>query len=376
MKSFYKQKKVHIIGLHLLLTFCILFGGHASATTGQGAEVRVAYQNILDATEAIATQHGITGADELFANAREALSSATDEELSLMSEALPKLYQWQQTTEEALLNIPPTVVSLKDLSGDKSMLLSDPFPNAIYHWGTRSSEDALMTSMEIENIALGVQMIADRGCTQVAVVAGFGANGSLVCLVSDAVYIVARFVWTTLERKDVDFTSEEVTAAYLRLGHLHDDFTTNSETVNLSLDEILLNIIANIETINTAHDELLLNIVGNTDIANSIHAKLSLHIEKVIEKNKLFLRMKIENNLARHGQQVHPLGTLILPQAFGGQLELVREIVAETITNMIAAEQKVFFAEAQLVKGNNEFAAGNYKKAYDFYGEAYLSATK
>ncbi len=343
MKSIYNQKPVYMIGLHLLLAVCILFGGQVLAKDDNvsGAEVRTAYQNVLDATEAIAKQYGITGADELFLDARNALAETSDDDLAPLAKALPKIQQWHQITQKASM-ILANQEAIKGFPVDKSLTKSANFPDADYYHplNTRPAEITMWIGMEVFNLAEAVQMEASRVCEQVGGAFGLTANTSLACIPTDLIYIAAKFVWTSMERWDNDFAGDEAEASYLRLGHLHDDMTANAETIDL------------------------------------IYAALLLHIDESRAWNKLDLRTKIENNLARHGQQVHSLATFILPQQYGGHLEFVREIVEETITNMISAGQKVFFAEAQMIKGDDEFASGNYKKAYDYYGEAYLSATK
>jgi hypothetical protein len=84
----------------------------------------------------------------------------------------------------------------------------------------------------------------------------------------------------------------------------------------------------------------------------------------------LTLRLQIEANL---GQQT-PVGLFELPQAQGGQLELVRSIVSDIIQKMLAAGQDVRNAQMKLAQGNADFAAGDFKKAYGDYAQAYSAA--
>jgi hypothetical protein len=86
----------------------------------------------------------------------------------------------------------------------------------------------------------------------------------------------------------------------------------------------------------------------------------------------LTLRLQIEANL---GQQT-PVGLFELPQAQGGQLELVRSIVSDIIQKMLAAGQDVRNAQMKLAQGNADFAAGNFKTAYGDYAQAYSAAVR
>ena len=150
-------------------------------------------------------------------------------------------------------------------------------------------------------------------------------------------------------------------ASYHRLGHIHTD---------------LVDVDADLEVVVDSINAMSVSQVLMAGAIDSIRSGLDQVRTEFEAWTILALRTKIEQNLARHGQQVHPLAIFVLPAAFGGHLELAREIVAETISDMMAAGQRVYFAEEQLAKGDEEFAAGNYKKAYDYFGAAYLSATK
>jgi hypothetical protein len=88
------------------------------------------------------------------------------------------------------------------------------------------------------------------------------------------------------------------------------------------------------------------------------------------------LRNRIEINLGGHGTHPHPIAIFQLPLQFGGYLELARDIVQETIDNMLAAGENVYQAQMFLSRGNDEFTASHYKKAYDWYSKSYDEATK
>ena len=88
------------------------------------------------------------------------------------------------------------------------------------------------------------------------------------------------------------------------------------------------------------------------------------------------MRTRIEINLAGHGDHPHPIAIFQLPAQYGGYLELARDIVQETINEMIAAGENVHQAQQFWDRGNTEFSSGHYKKAYDLYSQSYNESTK
>ena len=86
------------------------------------------------------------------------------------------------------------------------------------------------------------------------------------------------------------------------------------------------------------------------------------------------LRLAIEASLASEGNK--NIASFLLPEAFGGALELVREIVSESIQAAIDAGFDVKNAEMVLSWGDARFAAGDYAGAYDRYASAYRDAAK
>ena len=107
-----------------------------------------------------------------------------------------------------------------------------------------------------------------------------------------------------------------------------------------------------------------------------IHGDIEVLDGKFEEWRTLSIRTRIEINLAGHGDHPHPIAIFQLPTQFGGYLELARDIVQETINNMLAAGQNVHKAVMYHSRGNDKFAAGEYKKAYRYYSKSYREATK
>lgn len=61
----------------------------------------------------------------------------------------------------------------------------------------------------------------------------------------------------------------------------------------------------------------------------------------------------------------------MLPAAVGGHLELVRQIVDDSIAAMQAIGVSVARSSADFQQGDAAFAAGDYRNAYEWYGRAY-----
>jgi hypothetical protein len=144
-----------------------------------------------------------------------------------------------------------------------------------------------------------------------------------------------------------DGTSSEVTASYHRLEFIHNQVDTLDEKVDV-LD-------------------------GKVTV---VDGKVTVLTSEFRDYRTLSIRTRIEINLSGHGDHPSPIAIFMLPAQFGGYLEVARDIVQSTIANMIAAGQNVYQATMWLTRGNSEFAAGRYKKAYEFYTNSYAEATK
>ncbi|HKQ60800.1 MAG TPA: hypothetical protein VJS92_05895, partial [Candidatus Polarisedimenticolaceae bacterium] len=70
------------------------------------------------------------------------------------------------------------------------------------------------------------------------------------------------------------------------------------------------------------------------------------------------------------------VATFQLPAAFGGALELVRDTVADAITRTQAAGEDVHCAPNELGRGDDAYAQGEYKRAFDAYRRAYQEAAR
>jgi hypothetical protein len=84
----------------------------------------------------------------------------------------------------------------------------------------------------------------------------------------------------------------------------------------------------------------------------------------------LTVRLEIERAL----QQGLPYGSLYLPEANGGRLEVVRAIVSQTIQSVLDSGESANQASAKLVAGDEQFKERHFKQAFRLYSEAYKAA--
>jgi len=96
--------------------------------------------------------------------------------------------------------------------------------------------------------------------------------------------------------------------------------------------------------------------------------------ESIGDFEALALQMRIEADLIREGN--HRVSVFQLPAAFGGYLEVVRAIVADTVASASASGADTTRAERDLEDGDFAFDDGFFKDAYGYYRDAYQSAMK
>ncbi len=88
----------------------------------------------------------------------------------------------------------------------------------------------------------------------------------------------------------------------------------------------------------------------------------------------LMTRLNIEDNLL--GNAPDAIALYQLPSAFGGLLETVSLIVADTIQMNVNANQNIFGAIRELQRADALRAAGDFVKSYEAYRSAYAEAVK
>lgn len=96
--------------------------------------------------------------------------------------------------------------------------------------------------------------------------------------------------------------------------------------------------------------------------------------QQILDFETLDVRLQIEGNLLADGKKY--ISMFQLPMAFGGMLEVVRDVVELTIQANQVAGQRVDKAQKEWEKGNDEFSEGKFKRAYDRYSKAYKEAVK
>lgn len=102
-------------------------------------------------------------------------------------------------------------------------------------------------------------------------------------------------------------------------------------------------------------------VAGHVADVSSVHAQ---------QLEDLTVRLEIERAL----QQGLPYGSLYLPEANGGRLELVRAIVSETMQHVLDSGESANQASARLAAGDDQFKEGHFKQAFRLYSEAYKAA--
>ncbi|HVR42457.1 MAG TPA: hypothetical protein VMS56_03340 [Thermoanaerobaculia bacterium] len=137
----------------------------------------------------------------------------------------------------------------------------------------------------------------------------------------------------------------------------------------------------NLVRIENTAGQSIMNLTTISETTRSIDSKVDLLIGGNLEQqewlgdfNDLITRLRIEDNLLENRPDA--ISLFQLPQAFGGHLETVALIVADTINLMLAAGQPIFGAERELDRGDALRAAGDFVKAYQAYRSAYLDAVR
>jgi len=143
-------------------------------------------------------------------------------------------------------------------------------------------------------------------------------------------------------------------ATQASLDAFHTEFTNNATVVNNKLDGLQT-------SVNTANTKLDSALTKLDNIQSSVNQNAATD-----------LRLKIEENLSQTPAAM-PVAAFELPEP-NGYLGLARDIVADTIQKMKNAGQGVGSAESAFSQGDQQRNNGNYKKAYQFYGQAYRAA--
>jgi hypothetical protein len=151
---------------------------------------------------------------------------------------------------------------------------------------------------------------------------------------------------------------------------------------NINRTTIVNNDNSNATAINTNVNNTRSTIINNdntntTNIVNNDNTNRTLIINNsnsnTAALNDLILRGLIEADLATESNGVK-VAWYMTPTANGGKLDLVQQIVTQTLASIVAAGGSIGNAQSFLNKANADKAAGDFKSAYDNYRKAYKAA--
>jgi len=266
----------------------------------------------------------------------------------------------------------------------------------------RPSDESIKNLAIVSAVFEGIMMVAGRVCDQ----EWFGFNVSLLCIITDLLFLFARLILDFEVMCADRWSGAENQAAYDRLGHLHGDLESAQSSINLfqtnvtnqfsslntslntsftSLNTFLgtqfastnTNINTQFLNTNTSMNTLFTN--TNTNIDNHFTSLTTLVTnqfnsltQELNDQETLFLRAEIERILLHRER----MAMYYLPEAQGGQLGLIRQIVQETIDRVAASGETVNSARTWVGYANTDIAAGRYKRAFNYLSAAYFDAIK
>jgi hypothetical protein len=222
--------------------------------------------------------------------------------------------------------------------------------------------ELLYARMGLQGLEL-TNAIAKDICGQDLGALGFSGNLSVVCILFDVAYMIPRFVYDNVTLCEGFTDGAEATASYARLGYLHEEMGE----VKTGIAGLGAEIASGFDTVNGKLD----TVIAKADL---ILSQLDAQRIFLVGFRNLTVRMAIEENLTGNGNA--KVSLFQLPGVHGGYLEVVRQIVLETIQKTVAAGQPVFNAQKEFDRANLAFQQGSYKTAFDQYRKAYTEAVK
>ncbi|MSO19446.1 MAG: hypothetical protein EXQ56_03145 [Acidobacteria bacterium] len=151
-------------------------------------QVRLDLLNFVQVNGELAASAGMTKQVEDFSKLEDQVRLLSTADLDVLRNAMPDTGALNAAarTMRRELNAQDDVLS-STMSGDLNISSLAGFPNAEYPscGSTRTSETAIDAADIVLFAAETVRDVASRGCGQVAVVAGFGANTSTLCIITD-----------------------------------------------------------------------------------------------------------------------------------------------------------------------------------------------
>lgn len=253
------------------------------------------------------------------------------------------------------------------------------------------------------NLSLITEALRDtarRICDQIAQVLGVGANVAIACIATDILFLVERGILDNQILCSDIIRAAEANGTYERIDHLHTDLGNLESNLTTLVGTVQTNVTNQIGTVETNLSSALTagetSVTGELDqneaalqdldadlVSHDLHLNLladqidgQLGEQAVLLANfrDQNLRLRIEARLAKN--DVQAILRFLLPASGNGFLDLVRDIVTETIASTLAAGQGVGNALSVLVRADAALANGDFLDAYGLYGHAYLAAVR
>ena len=244
----------------------------------------------------------------------------------------------------------------------------DPSTNLI----TRIPSDVILGYDATRFIADTIRDFSQDACKEDIL----GENASLACIPLDALAVIADAIDEAIHFCDDDLTGSVIDTSYTGIA----DVYANLLTIGKSLDSHVTTANTDVDTnITAANTDIDTNIkAANTDIDNKITTQVQAAVTSLqatqAANQALNMQLAIESELLQAGSG--GLGSFELPAAYGGYLELTRQIVVNTIQKFQAAGQSVGSAQTSLSLGDAALATNDYKSAFTYYKNAYRLAVQ
>ena len=166
-------------------------------------------------------------------------------------------------------------------------------------------------------------------------------------------------------------TQTEVTSVLSTVNAVNtqsDTLTTQANNLGTTLTDI--NNRANELTTDLQTLQTNVAILESTEV--TVLGKANQEIVNLSNLQTLQIRMEIEANLARPTYTSYAVALFQLPAAFGGFLEVAKSIAHDAVAKQTAVGHGNANAAGDLQAGDNAFAAGHFKLAYQNYSKAYI----
>lgn len=371
----------------------------------EAAVIRADLSQIIATLDAITAQYGLGELSERSAAAHVALANVPDEHLGVYVDAMPKIQHLREVLDEVEFSTRRRELQSSERSGESQPGAASGLPNAVYNSGKcappREDTATIRGYLIALDVARAVWTALDRVCqlnfTTVLPPPPLNSNAMVACIPADIVLIAAETLVEIPFFCTDDIDGVEVLGSYHRFAHIHtdlNDFRSGSYTEASSSSSLLTNknlIISAREAVLAAWATFLAEVLGAIhDMDKKLQSQLITEFEM---QNAGYERWRnlsttfwaqsdlgVVNDVARMGSFQLP-GTFggPLPSQFDGSaadLDKIKTIVGDVIDAMKTTGQEVFEAPGLKVKGDHEFALGNYKQAYDHYVAAYREATR